>query len=435
MKTKWLYLPIETEVREFDSKLLIGIEAVNRGYSVVFGNPKMNRLLNILPKGIYFSKDSDGLLYELFKRYRRGGGKVCVHDEEGFVQFSDNDYINTRLDFKTIEEIDLYLCWGNHQKYVIDNFKSKYNRNLRTVSTGHPRIDLLRLQKSSEEQFNRILINTKLSAYNIIDKNKGNNFIKLLQSHNMIKSDEAYNFYKNYISYEEKLFKKYIDLVKSISLEFKDKEIMIRPHPSEEINTWIGIFKNYNNIVIEKSNSVHYWIKKSDLIIHTGCTTGIESTILGKYTIAFTPIEDDKYNIPLPNNISHCILKTEDQIIRDIKKFYSNFKPYTNYNYNNELLKHINIGKYPSYVNILNEIDKIEIDKNELTLMGKTILRMRKIINRNKKWKNRKMKYYTKKSFKNYLDNLIHTNNIHMVDHYIIELDKNLFLLNPIQKK
>jgi len=404
MKTKWLYLPIETEVRELDAKLLIAIEAVNRGYSVIFGNAKMSKLLNILPKGIFFSKDSDGLLYELFKKYRQSGGKVCVHDEEGFVQFSDNSYITTRLDFKTLEEIDLYLCWGDHQKNVIDKFKSKYNKNLLTVSTGHPRIDLLQLQKSSEDQFNRILINTKLSAYNIIDRDKGNNFIKLLKSHHMIKTDEEYDFYENYILYEEKLFKKYIDLVKSLSLEFRDKEIMIRPHPSEDINTWITLFKNYNNVVIEKSNSIHHWIKKSDLIIHTGCTTGIESAILGKYTIAFTPIENDRYKIALPNNTSHCILKDEHQIIENIKNFYNNFKPYIDCSHNNELLKHINIDKQPSYINILNEIDKLDIDQSGFTILGKTILKIRKVINKNKKWKNGKMKHYTKKSFQNYIN-------------------------------
>lgn len=38
---KWLYLPIETKVREQDAKLLLAYHAVNHGYHVVIGEHRM----------------------------------------------------------------------------------------------------------------------------------------------------------------------------------------------------------------------------------------------------------------------------------------------------------------------------------------------------------------------------------------------------------
>lgn len=431
MNNKWLYLPIETETRELSSKVLIAIEAIKRDYNVVIGNTKVIKFLNILPKGVFLSKDSDGLVYETFKNYRKNGGFISVHDEEGFVQFNDEKYISTRLDFPTLGEIDSYLCWGDHQKNVIDKFKVKYNKDMYTVSTGHPRIDLLTLNKNKEnKKFDRILINTKLSACNIKGKDKGNSYIKLLNSHNMIKSEEDLKFFNNYVIYEQKLFDKYVNLIKELSLKFIDKEIMIRPHPGEEENTWIELFKDYKNVIVEKSNSINYWIERSDLIIHTGCTTGIESTILGKYTIAYKPINDDNYDIRLPNDVSHCVEYTLDDLLKNVEKFYGDFKSFIDYHDNKILLENITINDSPSYVKIVDEIDKLSLKKGDLSLYSKILLGIRKSINKNKKWTNTKMKRYDEEKFSIYINELLEKYDIKKQDYSIKELDTNLFLLS-----
>jgi len=434
MKTKWLFLPIETEVREWDAKLLIANEAAKHGYSVVFGSRKMIKFLNYFPKGILLYKDSEALVYDIFKRYRDRGGYVAVHDEEGFVQFNDADYIDTRLDFLTLKEIDLYLCWGSHQQNVIDNFKAKYNSNLVTENVGHPRIDLLRSNNSEQNQklevHNKILINTKLSAFNIIDKDKGNTFIKLLEAHKMIKSKDDLAFYNGYIEYEKKLFYLYVELIKSIASSMKTKKIMIRPHPSEDARVWIDLLKEYSNVVVEKSNSVHHWISESDLIIHTGCTTGIESVIMGKYTIAYIPFVDDRYKIDLPNQVSHSKAYKNRDVLEYIQTFYNSPKSYIN-NYNADLFYYLNIEQKPSYVNIVDKLDSLNSKKDSMRAIGKLFFSLRRYINKKKVYNSRKVKYYNKERFVKYFGELLVQYNIKSNYKNIQELDINLFLIQP----
>jgi len=426
---KWLYLPIETEVREFDAKLLITFEAIKRDYHVVFGNPKMAKQLKYLPRGIFFSKDSDSLAYRLFKDYRKSGGKICVHDEEGFVQFNDEDYIKTRLDFPTLKEVDLYLCWGRHQKKTIDGFKAKYNPRLRTVSTGHPRLDLLRLQERHHERFDRILINTKLSAFNLAGKKEGNNFITLLESHHMLKSEDDYAFYRGYIDYEEKLFIHYQKLIEELSRAFPDKEIMIRPHPGEELSTWQEWAAALPNVVVEKSRSVHHWIKSSDLVIHTGCTTGIESALLGKYTVAFTPIDDPKYAIDLPNQVSHVRVATPRKLIEVLHAFYADFRPVVPLPDNQMLHEYIELGEEPAYRRIVDELDRLSVRGAPQSLSSRLYFTIRRFLNRNRKWTNTKMKHYNTETLRAHIEHLLNAYHIAVPPMKIRELDRNLFLI------
>jgi surface carbohydrate biosynthesis protein len=424
---KWLFLPIEIEVRELDAKILIALEAVNRGFNVVIGNPRILKVLKFFPKGIYFSKDSDGLNYENFKNYRKLGGKVCVHDEEGLVHFNDKSYISLRLDFPTLKEIDLYLCWGDHQKSIIDNFKSKYTSSLKTISTGHPRIDLLKKEKVlNYKKTNLILINTKLTGFNIKGKNKGNSLLKVLKAHNMIKDKENEDFFKGYEIYQEKLFYKYVELIKYLSAQFKDKQIILRPHPGEDLENWKNLVKNLSNVIVTNENSISYWIKKSDLIIHTGCTTGLEAVLMNRLTISYQPVDDNKYKIPLPDEVSHFEIKIKEEVKNIIENFYNdNLKIKDKTEILNHYLK-IDENKF-AYEYIVDELEKIAFDSTNLNFINKKIIKF--LLNR-KKWNSDKMRLYNKTDFLKKVKDLAVKFNLDISNLEIEELAQNLFLLS-----
>ena len=78
-----LYLPIEHVQRELDGKLLLAIEAVRRGYTVVVGeHERLNRRIARLPAGAYLYKDcASWQAAKLFPRLQQAGHEVLALDD------------------------------------------------------------------------------------------------------------------------------------------------------------------------------------------------------------------------------------------------------------------------------------------------------------------------------------------------------------------
>jgi hypothetical protein len=51
--------------------------------------------------------------------------------------------------------------------------------------------------------------------------------------------------------------------------------------------------------------NVAEWLLAAEFSIHNNCTTGVEAYLLGKTTIAYSPVRDERYDLYLPNVLSH----------------------------------------------------------------------------------------------------------------------------------
>lgn len=314
-KSKFLYLPIEVKPRELDAKLLIAAEACRQGYSVILGTKALNSLLHQGPKGIYFYKDASAPLAERFKYINSLGHKIAIHDEEGLVQQSDDDYMKRRVMFETIKHVQVFFCWGAHQARLISQVKKAFMSEVAIKVTGHPRFDLLRAPLKSYNATKKlssgrtILINTKLAECN--HQRGENGWLDLLKSHNMLHSDSCLALRLEQIEYKKSLLSHYKELVKQLSLFYPEDKIVIRPHPSESITTWKDFAEPLPNVFVTKQHNIGYWLNCSDLVIHTGCTTAIEACAAGVPVITFKPIHDDRFEISLPNQVSILAESTE----------------------------------------------------------------------------------------------------------------------------
>lgn len=363
---KFLYLPIESKVREFDAKILIALEALQNDYIVIIGSKSMMRYMKFLHKGILFYKDSSAPMEQRFKNFKKIGHKIIVHDEEGFVQMNWDDYCKTRINFDTLKYVDKYLCWGNEQFKAIEQAKININKNLSMVKVGHPRIDLLRnpirnynFDKSINGKM--ILINTKLGEYN---HQKGETaWIDIMKNHNMIQSESFLKLKMEQVSYKKSLMEYYINLINSISGKYKDCKIILRPHPVENVDKWKELTRDLSNVIVTNEKPIGYWIHQSDLVIHTGCTTALEAFIMDKPVITFKPIDDKRFEVPLPDSIS-LKATNEEQCVELISKLMNNDYDYDTYKKNgNEILcKNIESlkGEF-AYKKIVEELDKLEV--------------------------------------------------------------------------
>ena len=107
MKKKFLFLPIESKVRELDSKTLVAIEAIKNNYIVILGSKSMIRYMRFLPKGFFFYMNSTSVMYNRFKQLNLFGHKIIVHDEEGLAPSDWDDYLRRRIRFQSIKYVDL----------------------------------------------------------------------------------------------------------------------------------------------------------------------------------------------------------------------------------------------------------------------------------------------------------------------------------------
>jgi len=319
--SKYLYIVVETKVRELDSKILLSLEALKYDFNIIIGSKRLLHKINLIQDdGFFFYKDSVKDMQPIFEKLKSKNFKIIVHDEEGFVQWNWKDYAKRRIVFNTIKHVDLFFCWGKSQQKAINSVLQ--GNNLNTKIVGSPRIDIL-----SEEirDYNKvkniydkkvILINTKFGDVNF--GGSGKNWIEKYKESNKL-SDEEINNFDNMISYKNKLLSHYISLVNFLSLNLPNEIIILRPHPSENIEFWKSKFKNHNNIIIRKDESIGFWLHQSKLLIHSGCTTAIEGFLMDIPTIAFKPIETKNFEIKLPDDISlKCY--SESQLLLETKK-------------------------------------------------------------------------------------------------------------------
>jgi len=376
MKYRYLYLPIETKTREMDAKLLLAIEAVKRGYIVVIGSKKMRKKLHKLPVGVFFYKDSLKPWLKRFENFKSNGFQIVVHDEEGLVQRNDEDYLNNRVRFETLNYIDLYFCWGEKQKNLVSKAVSEYSANTKLCVSGHPRFDLLRKPISNYNKADRnkiyehynynniILVNTKLAEYNHQGGEEA--WINFLLSHDMIIDNKTLDLRKQQVKYKKLLLFKFQNLIKSLSLKFKSSLIVIRPHPSEDENTWIKFSNDLDNVVVTKKESIGYWLENSDVVIHSSCTTGLEGFVNDSPVISYMPIKDDRFDEDLPNKVS-IISTSEIDCVNTVENILGNEFNFKEYKSEGEIIlkEYIhNVSGDFSYHIIMNEIDDIYKVKN-----------------------------------------------------------------------
>lgn len=292
---KWLYLPVETRVRELDAKLLLAYYAVKQNYRVIIGeHTKVERASFVFPNGIFFSKGYPN-------RYRKrvvGNAKKYGHmivelDEEGLIIHDTTKYVKGRMCDELLTDVTHEYCWGKFQEETIINSYPQFREKCYIV--GNPRFDLLKekfnsLYKDSSDKIQEnygdfILINTRFSLYNDFTGLRNNKLNPRIQD------------MKN-------LLESFLIMITELAKEFPALNIVIRPHPGENFSTYEQQFSNYRNIHVIHEGNVINWILASRIVIHNGCTTGIEAFLLRKPVIAYLPFSSGFYDVDLPNNLS-----------------------------------------------------------------------------------------------------------------------------------
>ncbi len=319
MYFKKLLIPVESQVREFDAKLLIACVAAEAGFEAIIGSrAHIHHYASRVRGGIYIAKSMRQISSRMFNIINQLGHRIVAWDEESLIRMPDAEYYANRLSPDTFKHIEHLFAWGENDADVFKNYPHYENQPVHIY--GNPRVDILRpelkdyfspqVTKIREVYGDYILVNTN---FNVV-----NHFLP-----NVVQKSTKSHFINQRLEYKRKLLNEFIDAITMLSNAFTDYNFVVRPHPSENINFWKTKVGRLANVHVINDGNVINWIMASNGLISNGCTTSIESTIIQKPTIGYYPIPDINIDGPLPKKVSR-ITTTKNQLADCVDEIINN---------------------------------------------------------------------------------------------------------------
>jgi surface carbohydrate biosynthesis protein len=314
-----LIIPVEIQVRELDAKLLLACVAARRGIPVVIGRLKsIMAKLSSFPRSVFVSKGMGPQSVEKFQFIRGLGHEVAGWDEEALVHFPPESHFGKRVSPVAGRYISHLFAWGPESADLWR--QSPQFRQTQIHVTGNPRIDLLRpeirpyfepeVRELRKTYGDFILINTN---FPLVNSNRG-----LFETEPVAGEAPALGrgalgltreFAERLYRHKHENWLRFQRLIPDLERAFPDVKIVIRPHPSEKPEVYHRIAGECERVVIANDGSVNPWLMASRATIHNGCTTGVESNLMGVPTLTYGPTQDDAFDFGraffLPNLLSH----------------------------------------------------------------------------------------------------------------------------------
>ena len=119
--------------------------------------------------------------------------------------------------------------------------------------------------------------------------------------------------------------KKIIEYIKAIKyLSNNDYDIVLRPHPAEDVKTWKIMLQDIPNVHVIRDGPINVWIKDAFAVMHNSCTSALETTIQKKPLVTYVPYEQ-KYNPTLANELGYQV-RTQEELKKKINEIYNSSK-------------------------------------------------------------------------------------------------------------
>jgi surface carbohydrate biosynthesis protein len=398
MKKINILLPIEIIARELDHKLFFAASLAKKGVNVIIAQHDFfNTRCSRFEGGVYIGKNTfklpflirDGVPDTDFRHYNelKKNDITLIHlDEEAALWPGGEEEwrgeLDVRLNPDVLKDTDYIFAWGSFQAKHFQN-KSSLFPSSHIIASGHPKYDLCKpkfreyykeeIDKIKAEYGSFILINTKsghanpLMGLKSIFGGPSKGFLAYTENNapQKIKAD----FVRSW-AYENKVTTNIVSLLHELCVIFPNKTFVVRPHPGEDPEYYRSVFTGVENIYVEKSGAVHPWIMAANLIIHDGCTTGVESFLAGIPTISYQSLEDYEFDINLPNQCGvNC--KTVDEVInaindsdRDPESFAKKNTFSTSATSPKSLLKNFEFDTYNDFICMVDKIIENKRSKN-----------------------------------------------------------------------
>ena len=327
-----IYLHVEISSRELDSKLLLATLAASRGHRVIVSDLagiEKGVKNGVLAPGIFHTKSLSAHKVKIsrHKRMIDKGFMVTSLDEEGSL----NDYgyegdAKIRFSNQTIEQSAAVFGWGTDD---VDTLKKIYPKHSHKIyKTGSPRADLW---KPLFSDYWSVPSAVPKKPFLLISCNTGyanniNSFGKLIKFENEMGRYQSNPKHLEMTMgrYAEDFNKMlaYIKAVKYLSAHNNGYDIVLRPHPAEDIEAWKIILNGIPNVHVIRDGPIEAWVKNAFAVMHNSCTTALEATISKKPVVTYV-LPGQKYSPQLANELGYRV-KSVEELLNKINTIFDN---------------------------------------------------------------------------------------------------------------
>ena len=302
-----VYLPVEIKVRELPSRLVIARRLLEAGYAVAIGNQwSLTANVRAVP-GRGSEGEVAGFMFKTMNKIqgawmadaKAAGHAVVANDEEVLNFIEPNGYLISFSDLAAAN-CDLFFAQSpGHAAAVTSAFPALAGK---MSVTGNPRVDLMIPQNrtaftGADPRINPlkpyILVNTNYGSINSIweDDQKFFAVAKRSGAFDAPDSEKKVETFWKIIAWERKNYEAMIALLSWMLPRVKGISLVIRPHPIERSGHWEGLVANAPGVVVIPRSDPHPWLLNAELVVHTGCTTGVEAALFDRPTLNLLPTD------------------------------------------------------------------------------------------------------------------------------------------------
>jgi surface carbohydrate biosynthesis protein len=324
-----LIIPVENQVRELDPKLLLACIAARHGFSSFIGSRReIHFHITAFPRGIYLSKSTTAASDMMFRIMHSLGHEIVAWDEEALVHLPAQIYYTRRLSAKAMSYVSQFFAWGEDNADLWRKYPH-FPQGCKIQVTGNPRNDLLRSEvrpyyrKDVDQIISRfgdfILINTNFNHVNAFTPVQ-NLFQPVKDQHDTPQMGRAAKgmtraYAEGLFQHKQSIFKHFQAMIPRLDQSFPAYTIVVRPHPTENQDIYHQIAAQCKRVKVTNEGNVVPWLMACKVLIHNGCTTGIEAYAMGIPAISYRATVDDRYDqgfYRLPNLVSQQCFDWDD---------------------------------------------------------------------------------------------------------------------------
>jgi surface carbohydrate biosynthesis protein len=311
-----LILPVETQVREMDGKLLLACVAAERGHCAYIGfQNEIRARIGSIPPGVFIAKGFASRKARFLRIMKRLGFIITAWDEEGLVHPAPEIYAKRRISAESLSFLDGVFSWGADYTALLKGLPAYDGTPIHQI--GNPRLDLLRPEASGYYAKDVAALRARFGGYILFNSNFGrvNSAVKRRRDEGVAGpggNDPALDRqWLEGMEYRKTLYERFRTVLALTAERFPDRQIVLRPHPAERIESWNDISDRFPNLHVLFEGNVIPWLLGADILVHNGCTTAIESVLMGKPVICYQPIPAKSKDWELPNSVSHEAVSDE----------------------------------------------------------------------------------------------------------------------------
>jgi surface carbohydrate biosynthesis protein len=318
-----IYLLVEESDREFLARCLMAVIAAHRGYDVVIGPQWLIwEKLSQLSPGVMLFKGNNKIQATNMHHAKQAGHRV-VSIEEEVLGLADEREIRHHYAPGVLAECDLFLVQGRFQAECLARHAPGFTD--KTTIVGNPRADLLRgtltvdLREHAERLRGKygefVLLNTNFGGINPAHGDSLT-FYNLNLQVGMLDRDSStdHSYFRDRLKWERDNAQALIRFAHGLAMRRPESRIILRPHPAERMDRWDRYLGPDSPITLIREGSHLPWTLASKVMVHTGCTTGLEAALLGTPTLSLMP-GDNPWHASAISNEANPTARTVDEAL------------------------------------------------------------------------------------------------------------------------